>query len=171
LKRLFHHYEKWEDFKNGMWRRESKQNETDYLNRAIEFTGDHQLYGSWMLRVIEEWPISCENNLTFMGMNRRAWVGHAAACMAINSPEYITRAAWGRLTKDQQDLANKQADKAIRIWEQKNGYVNILRHGKRGVTRRGFRMKPQPNLNLPRLFLLIAGFAWQSLGMIYVLNH
>ena len=168
MKRVYHHFERWEDWLNGMWRRESKENESEYIEKAVSFTGDHELYGVWMLKVIESWPVSCEHNLTFTGMNRKAWIGHAAASMAINSPEYITRIAWGRLSKQQQDLANKKADAAIRIWERKNGYASTLRHGKRGVTPKGYRMKHPLNWNQPRLFLLIVGFVWPFLKTICV---
>jgi hypothetical protein len=51
-------------------------------------------------------------------MNRQAYIGHAAACIAIGSPEYITRLAWHQLTNDQQDKANNKADIAIKTWEE-----------------------------------------------------
>jgi hypothetical protein len=59
--------------------------------------------------------------LTDISQNRRAWIGHAACCMAIKCPEYITRSAWGYLTKEQQDLANAEADRAIAWWERNKG--------------------------------------------------
>jgi len=100
-----------------MWRKVSKSEEDQLLPVAIEFTGDAVRYGSWMLKVIEQWPIACEHNLTDLSLNRKAWVGHAATQMAINCPEYITRAAWGLLTEQQRIDANKQAQFAIDQWE------------------------------------------------------
>jgi hypothetical protein len=117
LTKIFHPYHLWEDFQNGMWRILEKTQEEAFLKNAIEFTGNHKLYGEWMLKVVNSWKFSCEHNLTNTSMNRRAWVGHAAACMAIDCPEYITRRAWWNLSKEQQDLANAQADEAIKIWE------------------------------------------------------
>lgn len=87
------------------------------LYNAIEFTGNAPLYGSFMRRVVREWPVSCEQNMTDIGINRKAWVGHAAACLAINSPEYVTRMAWAHLTNEQQRAANRQAQDAIDEWE------------------------------------------------------
>lgn len=101
-----------------MWRKETKENEETFLKKAVDFTGNHKLYGSWMMKVVKEWPMACEHNLSDTGLNRRAWVGHAAVCLAFRCPEYITRAAWRKLTKEQQDKANAQADKAIKQWEQ-----------------------------------------------------
>ena len=100
-----------------MWSRRSKIDEDALLARAIEFTGNATLYGSFMQRVIYEWPISAEHNLTDLMINRKAWVGHAAACLAIQCPEHVTREAWGHLSAQQRIDANKQADLAILRWE------------------------------------------------------
>lgn len=121
MNQIYHPYNIWEDYLSGMWRKIGKDEEKDFLEKAIIFTGNHVLYGQWMIEVINKWKHSCEHNLTDFGQNRKAWVGHAACQMAINCPEYITRSAWGYLTKDQQDFANDMADKAIRLWESKNG--------------------------------------------------
>ena len=101
-----------------MWSRVHGERRAVLLQQAIEFTGNHALYGSWMLKVTQQWPTSCEHNLTDIGMNRRAWVGHAACCLAIDCPEDITREAWGYLTQQQQEDANQRADEAIFTWEQ-----------------------------------------------------
>jgi len=121
MEQIYHNYEKWEDYIHGMWRKETSDNEKHFLDKAIDFTGDHKLYGEWMVKVTLEWKIACEQNLTDLSQNRRAWLGHAACCMGINCPEYITRDAWGYLTKKQQDDANMMADIAISGWEKRNG--------------------------------------------------
>lgn len=117
MERVYYSYDKWEDYINGMWRKLPFYQEQKYLDAAIEFTGDAELYGKYMIRAINEWPNGCEHNLTCTGMNRQAWIGHSATCIAICSPEYITRLAWHQLTQERQDLANLQADIAIKIWE------------------------------------------------------
>lgn len=117
--RIYHHYSKWEEI--PMWQRLTGANEETMLNKSIEFTGDAELYGSWMLKVLSLWPFSCEHNLSDPTMNRKAWIGHAAAWLAINSPEYITRMAWGRLSKQQQNDANNKAEQAINFWECQRG--------------------------------------------------
>ncbi len=117
MKQKYHPYKEWEDYLCGMWRKVSAVEEAKYLDKAIQFTGDAQEYGSYMMRVAKEWPISCEHNLTDISQNRRAWIGHAACCLAIKCPEYITRQAWGFLSQRQQNEANAQADIAIGWWE------------------------------------------------------
>jgi hypothetical protein len=118
VKQKYYSYDKWEDYVNGMWRKVPLSEESKYLDEAIRFTGNAEEYGSYMLLVAKEWPISCEHNLTDISQNRKAWIGHAACCLAIKCPEYITRQAWGYLTKQQQDEANNKADIAISWWEE-----------------------------------------------------
>jgi hypothetical protein len=119
VKQLFHRYEKWEDWQAGMWQTIGWAEESAMLQRAFEFTGDHELYGSYMRRVASEWPIACKQNLTSPSTNKGAWIGHAAACMAIGAPEYITRRAWWKLTQEQRDLADEQAALTIQEWNEK----------------------------------------------------
>ncbi len=115
LDRVYHPYWDWEEIDHNMWG--VVDNRKLWLNRAVSFTGDHKKYGRFMFRVINEWPVSCENALTDYSINRKAWVGHAAVALAIGCPEYITRQAWGMLTDEQQLLANKEAERAIQTWE------------------------------------------------------
>jgi hypothetical protein len=115
FKRVYHPYELWEEIKFGMW--DDVSDEKEWLEKAILFTGDHKLYGSFMMRVVSEWPISCENALTDYNINRRAWVGHAASALGIGCSEHITRKAWRFLSYEQQYLANEEASRAIRAWE------------------------------------------------------
>ncbi len=99
-----------------MWRRAPKVEEDALLKAAVDFTGNAKLYGSFMVLVTQEWTFACEHNLTDAAMNRRAWIGHAAACMAIGSPEYITRRAWWMLTQEQRDAADYEATNAIELY-------------------------------------------------------
>lgn len=115
IDRIYHPWDKLEEVKANMWG--EAEDRKDMLAKAIKFTGDHKLYGSFMRRVIVEWPISCENALTDHSLNKKAWIGHAACAMAISCPEDITREAWGHLTDGQQLLANKEAARALQSWE------------------------------------------------------
>ena len=119
FKRVWHPYFKWEEAKHNMWGRVADRKRSTM--QAIDFTGNHLLYGSYMQKVIVEWPVSCENALTDYYMNRKAWIGHAAVALALNIPEDITRQAWKELSYEQQYLANKEAIRAISSWE--NMYI------------------------------------------------
>lgn len=106
-----------EEVQNNMWG-DSIHRKT-WREIAASFTGNHALYGNWMRRVVDEWQNSCEHNLTKPG-DKRAWIGHAAVAMAIKCPEDIVREAWGDLTDEQREKANKQASEAIEYWRSKN---------------------------------------------------
>ena len=105
----------WEEISHNMWG--TVENRDKFLRKAIAFTSDHKVYGRFMIRVIREWPKSCENALTDMTINRKAWIGHAACALAFGCPEDIVREAWGYLTDEQQFLANNKARIAIQKWE------------------------------------------------------
>ena len=128
VKRIWHPYTSWEEFHAGMWRRVYGDERAKFLGEAIRFTGDPELYGQWMLKVTAAWPMSCEHNLTDIGQNRRAWIGHAACCLAIKCPEDITRSAWGHLSEDQRMKANQKADFAIVTWERAHSRKNSEVH-------------------------------------------
>jgi hypothetical protein len=106
-----------EEVKHNMWGAVSHRK--TWLDIAITFTGNADLYGEWMLAVIERWRFSCEHNLTKYG-DKRAWIGHAAVALAINCPEDVVREAWAHLTEEQQKAANKKAIEAIESWREKN---------------------------------------------------
>lgn len=98
-----------------MWR--VPQNREEMLSEAITFTGDAEQYGRAMLRVIREWPRSCEHNLTNLSQNRKAWLGHAACALERGLCEDVVREAWSRLSLKQQREANRKAQQAIEEWE------------------------------------------------------
>lgn len=115
IKRVYHPYYEWEELKYNMWGDVDDTNIA--LQQAIDFTSDHLKYGEYMLKVLDLCPISCENHLTNINSNRKAWIGHCAVAIALGIPEDITRKAWGFLTDEQRILANRQAQRAIDIWE------------------------------------------------------
>lgn len=117
IKQVWHNVRDWEEVANNMWGEVLDQNQA--LQTAIAFTSDHKLYGSFMKKVCNEWPVSCENALTDPYLNQKAWLGHAAVAMAHNIPEDITRKAWGYLTDEQKLLANKEAEREILLWKER----------------------------------------------------
>ncbi len=117
IKQVWRNVRDWEEVANNMWGEVLDQNQA--LQTAIAFTSDHKLYGSFMKRVCNEWPVSCENALTDPYLNQKAWLGHAAVAMAHNIPEDITRKAWGHLTDEQKLLANKEAEREVLLWKER----------------------------------------------------
>lgn len=118
INRIYHPYWMWEETSYNMWG--SVDNKSEYLDWAVKFTGNHKKYGKWMRRVVRDWRYSCEHNLSNKTQNNQAWIGHAACAYANKCPEDIVRSAWSKLTKEQQTLANNEANEAIKLWEDEN---------------------------------------------------
>lgn len=117
MKRVYRHYEEWEETKAGLWRRPTGDERRQWIDLCSVFMADTSQFHAAMLRVIDEWPVSCEVNFTTKTINRQAWLGHAACCVAIGCPEEPTRAAWWKLTQSQRDLADAAAAEVITLWE------------------------------------------------------
>ncbi len=131
-KQTYVHYEKWEDWINGMWRRCEKEEEERLLKIAIEFTGDHLRYGEAMKEVVTEWKNTMLNSLTNVSINRRAFLGHCAVSYKLNIPEYITRMAWKELTDMQRTLADMAAQRVIDRYIIEHGRKNKRVHTNMG---------------------------------------
>jgi hypothetical protein len=115
LSRIWHPVFDWEELLTPMW---ESCGDSD-IDQIVEFTGNHVLYGSAMERVVNEWPISCENSLTNYNINRKAWLGHAACALQIGAPQSLTRKAWALLNDEQRTLANREASRYIGLWERR----------------------------------------------------
>lgn len=117
MKRIYRPHDEWEEFAAGMWRVVHGDNAQKYIHAAADLMRCPDEFKLAMLRAIQDWPVSCQVNLTAKGMNRQAWLGHAGCCVAVSSPENCTRLGWHTLSLREQDEANRVADEAIAIWE------------------------------------------------------
>lgn len=140
IKQVWIPYWKWEDWKNGMWKKKV-ENESQLLESAIEFTGNAEEYGNAMREVVKLWPNTMVNSLTNKSINQRAFVGHCAVCYKLGIPEYITRKAWKHLTQKQRDLADHEAQQTIYEWKRK--YISTLKIGNQSAIKKDFQMKLQ----------------------------
>jgi hypothetical protein len=119
MKRLYHQYWSWEDYKNGMYS-QNDLNESDVVKNCIKLLTDLDLFYKNSILVIENWIISTEENLTNKSNNRRAWIGQSACCYYCKANEKQTKLAWKTITDKQKTDANLLADKIIKIYETKN---------------------------------------------------
>lgn len=114
-----HIYTKWEDFKAGMYRMEW-ENETELINKSIKLLSDSEKFMEVMKKILIEWPVSCDENLSNSSRNRRAWLGQATCCYNHGCPELLTRKAWAELSKLQQYKANKAANRIIKTYAKRS---------------------------------------------------
>lgn len=120
MNRVYHPYWKWEDWKNGMYSDFKVDNESELVNDCVNLFCSPINFDNACENVIENWPISTSENLSNCKQNRNAWIGAAACCITHGASEYITRIAWGKLTIEQQNIANRIAKKRIENYEIKN---------------------------------------------------
>lgn len=114
IDRIFHHYEQWEDYQNGMY---IKSFDINLIDKAEKLLANPLNLYIAMNEVINKWPISSADNLSNSNINRQAWLGQAACCLICNCPENLTKEAWHKLTDDERRLANRVADEIILKWE------------------------------------------------------
>ena len=116
---IYHPYWLWEDYNNGMYDSDLKENEIELIDKSIELLRS-DLFFSIGLKMILKWKYSCENNLTNSMINRRAWIGRATCSFNHQCPELLTRIAWNELSEIEKNKANNYADRIIRIYEREN---------------------------------------------------
>lgn len=115
MERIFHHYNKWEDFHAGMYD-ECKEGRKERVKQAASILGTPSICRKAMEKVIAEWRIATEYNLSNAEINRKAWLGQAACSCYAGIHEDETREAWGIMTESQRTEANRIAASIIRKW-------------------------------------------------------
>lgn len=116
MKQKYYHYTKWEDYQHGMYE-EDKDGREERVQTAIGILTDPEVCLLAMRRVIAEWKIACEQNLTSPIINHQAFLGQSACSIYADVHEDETREAWGRMTTGQRYEANRIADRVFREWE------------------------------------------------------
>jgi len=115
VKRVFHHYERWECVDGEMYNSTCEMNCDDAVIEYGIFLCDLELFNTSITRVFSEWPISCEQFLTNGSFNRVAWLGQAAMCIHSGIPRKF-RAGFMLLSSIEQSNANELAHNRIREW-------------------------------------------------------
>lgn len=119
--RIFHTFDKWEAvdagfFAPGIKGRDKEECEQEYG----AFLADPNTFAEGIQAVFKAWPNSCEHNLTNSSMNRIAWIGQAAACVARGLPSTY-RAGFSKLPVETQNMANKLALEYLNKWLTERG--------------------------------------------------
>jgi hypothetical protein len=117
MDRVYHRYWLWEDYINGMYDTAKRKEEKELIAKAEEILKDNTLFYNTCKQILMNWPIATVVNLTDKTSSRKAWLGQAACNFAYGVPEFLTRVAWGRLTREEQASADSIAFKIIRHFE------------------------------------------------------
>jgi hypothetical protein len=124
MKKVYHHYKKWEDNTHGMFLMKCDDEESK-VKKSIFLLSHPKLLKKYMMITSNKWVYSAEMNLSNKNMNRQAWLGKSACCLYSGAPEYVTASAWKSLTENQRTKANAVADEVIAVWE--SNYEKVSR--------------------------------------------
>jgi hypothetical protein len=98
---------------------ENRDGRAERVRKAADILGTPEICRRAMEKVIAEWEISTEYNLSNLEINRKAWLGQAACSCYAGIHEDETREAWGIMTDVQRIEANRIAADIIRKWQRK----------------------------------------------------
>lgn len=88
-----------------------------------DFLGDLKRFEKALNRVLTEWPISCEQFLSNLSINRIAWLGQSSMCISTGVPRQF-KAGFAGLSGRGQLAANKLASNYLSWWEREKGIGN-----------------------------------------------
>jgi len=120
MKRIFHSFENWEDWKDGQYRQAPGDCNEYIIERAARVLSNPPLLKLCMSHVASSWKHASEQNLSNRSRNRQAWLGQASCSWIVGASEDMTKAAWHRLSLAEQQAANAVADEVIHEWEVNN---------------------------------------------------
>jgi hypothetical protein len=117
MKRIYHTWDKWECYPSGFYDDKPKAEMTkDEAEAAYaSFLSDSIKFEAAGMRVLRQWPNSCEHYLSNENMNRIAWIGQSAACVELGIPSAY-RGGFNRLSEAQQVEANTVALRVLNRW-------------------------------------------------------
>lgn len=122
MKRIFHTWDKWECYPARFYESKPVADLTPQECEAAyrELLQDSVIFEAALFSVITEWKYSCEHYLSNEKMNRVAWLGQAALCLAKNIPSCY-RGGFNLLTEQEQIEANNMALRYLNKWLNKRG--------------------------------------------------
>jgi hypothetical protein len=119
MKRIYHPYNLWEDYKAGFYDNLSGKNKQHLISQVVDFFKNEELVEEKMKSVLIRWVYSCEHNLTNESMNQIAYLGQASVCIYLGIPSTITMEAWSYLSEIEKTRANSIAEKIINEYYKK----------------------------------------------------
>ncbi len=88
MDRIYHTWDKWECYPAGFFDAKCRNGETteEAEQTYKKLLSDKAMFSSALFSLLQEWPNSCEHNLSNKGMNRIAWLGQAALAYTYHIP-------------------------------------------------------------------------------------
>lgn len=139
MNRVYHTWDKWECYPAGFYENRPTGGATVRECEAAyaEHLRDTPSFEAALVRVLAEWPNSCEHYLSNEKMNRIAWLGQASVCIARGIPSCF-RGGFNLLSAAEQVAANEAALRALNRW--------LGAHGEPTLTMEEAQSKTEANL-------------------------
>lgn len=118
INQIFHHFSKWEDNKAGFYDTTCEEYK-EHIQKSIKLLSNQKEFRKYATKVITEWIFSCEQNLTDPSLNKIAYIGQSACCLANGTPAFVTRNSWSYIDEIDQRLANNTAREVLKEWRSK----------------------------------------------------
>lgn len=115
MKRIFHPYDKWEDFRHGFFGGKEYPKD-DTLELYASLLKDLPKFEKALQTIISEWKYSCEHNLSNEAMNRVAYLGQASCALVYNVPHNVSMGGYNLLSSEEQKAADQMAQKYLDLW-------------------------------------------------------
>ena len=119
MKRIFHPYDTWEDYKAGFYGGQDYPTKNT-VRLCAEVLADLYTFEKALKMITTEWKHSCEHNLSNENMNRIAYLGQAACALLLKVPNNVSMGAYSTLTIEQQQAADALAQKYLDKWLEAN---------------------------------------------------
>lgn len=122
MTRVYHTWDKWECYPAGFYENKAPNGWTNLeaTRQYADFLRDTPKFADALIRILAEWPNSCEHYLSNENMNRIAWLGQASACIAMSLPSAF-RGGYHLLSTEEQRTADETALVALNAWLEKRG--------------------------------------------------
>lgn len=123
IKRIYHPYTLWEDYKNGFFKSETDLNLEEQILACKDLFLDLKEFENVLSVLIKDWKYSMEHNLTNEALNKIAYLGQASCSYKFKISNDISRQGYNLLTEEEKQKADDMAKKYLEKWESEI-YVN-----------------------------------------------
>lgn len=125
MKRMYHSWDKWEDYKYGFYDGKIKSKE-NMINNCKGLFQNLNLFEECLKTIILNWKFSCEHNLSNPGLNKVAYLGQAACALKFEAPNSVSRIGYNILSEKEKNEADKLAMNYLKKWESKYEFIEKI---------------------------------------------
>lgn len=116
MTRIFHPWDKWEDYRHNFYGGVCEYKQDKSLEIYAALLKNLNEFETALKIITNEWKYSCEHNLSNENMNRIAYLGQAANALVYKVPHNVSMGAYNLLSLTEQEKANQLAEKYLNLW-------------------------------------------------------